>query len=118
MAECAGFPDNCPHLIGVSVTLPGHGGGVRCGCDEAALDADLRGIGDSWNRVTKAFEEIGAAMEELREKIFGLEGSVIHACPPDGSGLTPCCLRPPGELPHTDRIAIDDVPITCTGVPS
>jgi hypothetical protein len=118
MAECKGFPDDCPHLIEIPTTMSGEGGGVRCGCALAEIDVNLRGVGEAWDRVCRALQETQAAMEELREKIFGPEDSVIHACPPDGSGLTPCCLRPPGELPHTDRIAIADVPITCPGVPS
>jgi len=39
---------------------------------------------------------------------------VVHGCPPDGSGLTPCCGRTPFELPLTDRIS-SEAPITCTG---
>lgn len=38
----------------------------------------------------------------------------VHGCPPDGSGLTPCCGRTPFELPRTDRIS-SEAPITCTG---
>ncbi len=40
---------------------------------------------------------------------------VVHGCPPDGSGLTPCCGRPPFELPLTDRIS-SEAPTTCPGV--
>lgn len=39
---------------------------------------------------------------------------VAHGCPPDGSGLTPCCGLPPFELPLTDRIS-SEAPTTCTG---
>ncbi|MES9522424.1 hypothetical protein [Streptomyces capoamus] len=38
---------------------------------------------------------------------------VFHGCPPDGSGLTPCCGRTPFELPLGDRIS-SEAPITCT----
>lgn len=38
----------------------------------------------------------------------------VHGCPPDGSGLTPCCGRTPFELPLTDRIS-SEVPVTCKG---
>lgn len=37
-----------------------------------------------------------------------------HLVPIDGSGLTPCCSRPPTELPRTDRITADDSQVTCT----
>jgi len=40
--------------------------------------------------------------------------AVVHGCPPDGSGLTPCCGRTPFELPLTDRIS-SEAPVTCTG---
>lgn len=38
----------------------------------------------------------------------------VHGCPPDDSGLTPCCGRTPFELPRTDRIS-SEVPVTCKG---
>lgn len=40
---------------------------------------------------------------------------VVHGCPPDGSGLTPCCGRTPFELPLADRIS-SEAPVTCPGV--
>jgi hypothetical protein len=42
------------------------------------------------------------------------DAEVIHAFPPTGSGLTPCCGRTPFELPRTDRIS-SEAPTTCTG---
>ncbi|WP_329131499.1 hypothetical protein OG552_10360 [Streptomyces sp. NBC_01476] len=38
----------------------------------------------------------------------------VHACPPGGSSLTPCCHRPPFELPRTDRMTQDPDAVTCT----
>ncbi|AVH59947.1 MULTISPECIES: hypothetical protein [Streptomyces] len=38
----------------------------------------------------------------------------VHACPPDGSGLTPCCARTPFELAEDDRIS-SEAPVTCPG---
>lgn len=40
---------------------------------------------------------------------------VIHACPPDGSGLTPCCERTPFELPRWHRLTLDAELVTCAG---
>ncbi|MEU1071885.1 MULTISPECIES: HIT domain-containing protein [unclassified Streptomyces] len=37
----------------------------------------------------------------------------VHACPPDGSGLLPCCQRTPFEVPRTDRITEDPAAVTC-----
>lgn len=41
--------------------------------------------------------------------------SIVHASPPDGSGLTPCCGRTPFELPQTDRITRGPGRVTCNG---
>lgn len=43
-------------------------------------------------------------------------GSVIHLMPLAGAGVTPCCGRPPVELPRIDRIALaDHALVTCPG---
>jgi hypothetical protein len=42
--------------------------------------------------------------------------SVVHACPPDGSGLTPCCERTSFELPRTDRMSSDPTAVTCAAI--
>jgi hypothetical protein len=41
----------------------------------------------------------------------------VHGCPPDGSGLTPCCGRTPFELPLGDRIS-SEATVTCQGAPA
>ena len=38
----------------------------------------------------------------------------IHACPPDGSGLMPCCGKTPFELPRSDRMTANPAAVTCT----
>ncbi|WP_329217401.1 hypothetical protein [Streptomyces microflavus] len=47
----------------------------------------------------------------------GPPAAVVHACPPDGSGLTPCCHRPPFEM-QTDRMTTDPGLVTCPGPPA
>jgi len=42
---------------------------------------------------------------------------IVHACPPDGLGLMPCCGRTPFEVPRTDRLTLDPALVTCSGVP-
>lgn len=37
----------------------------------------------------------------------------VHLCPPDGSGVTPCCGRTPFEIPLTDRVTVDELAVTC-----
>ena len=44
----------------------------------------------------------------------GPPAETVHACPPDGSGLTPCCGRTPFELPLGDRIS-SEASVTCPG---
>lgn len=39
---------------------------------------------------------------------------VIHALPPEGSNIMPCCGKTPFIVPRTDRIALDDH-VTCPG---
>lgn len=52
----------------------------------------------------------------LRELLAGPDWEqreTVHACPPDGCGLTPCCERTPFELPSTDRMSSDPTAVTC-----
>jgi hypothetical protein len=37
----------------------------------------------------------------------------VHLCPPEGSGMTPCCDKTPFELPYFDRITEDAEQVTC-----
>lgn len=39
----------------------------------------------------------------------------VHARPPEGSGVTPCCGESPFDLPRTDRITEDPEQVTCGG---
>ena len=43
-----------------------------------------------------------------------LSDDVIHACPPDGSGIMTCCERTPFEV-QTERMTNDPVLVTCRG---
>ena len=36
-----------------------------------------------------------------------------HHCPPEGSGVMPCCGRTPFEVSRTDRMAEDPALVTC-----
>lgn len=41
---------------------------------------------------------------------------VVHMCPPEGSGLMPCCGRTPFEVPRWEhRITLQPSLVTCTG---
>ena len=41
--------------------------------------------------------------------------SIVHACPPDGSGVTPCCGRTPLELPAHHQLTVNHTAVTCPG---
>ncbi len=54
----------------------------------------------------------GADRDSNNTPKAGPKAEMVHACPPGGSGLTPCCGRTPFELPLTDRIS-SEAPVTC-----
>ncbi|AXH66197.1 hypothetical protein SEA_SATIS_36 [Streptomyces phage Satis] len=81
-------------------------------------------------KLTKEMADVRAAMETLgrslavaqedykalRLIVMGDEESTVHACPPDGSGIMPCCGRTPMDVPLTERISLDGTTVTCRGV--
>lgn len=42
------------------------------------------------------------------------EPETVHACPPEGSGVMPCCGRTPFEAPRIHRISSDPDAVTCS----
>lgn len=63
---------------------------------------------------TEAIAQVtGLTPERLRE--LRAPADVVHACPPAGQHLTPCCWMVPTELPRSDRITTDPALVTCTG---
>lgn len=38
---------------------------------------------------------------------------VVHACPPRGSGVMPCCGKSPFEVTRTHRITLNPALVTC-----
>jgi hypothetical protein len=51
-------------------------------------------------------------MPERQER----EVVVVHAFPPDGSGLTACCKKTPFEIARTDRMTQVAALVNCEGV--
>lgn len=43
------------------------------------------------------------------------EQPIVHACPPDGSGVMPCCGRTPLEVSHLERVTAYGPLVTCAG---
>lgn len=50
----------------------------------------------------------------LLPRIGSADQAVVHACPRQGTGITPCCGRSPLELPRSERITTDPDAVTCT----
>lgn len=73
----------------------------------------------AWHAVEGAAGEEGADPATVLHAVLDRLGidlppaPPIHGCPPDGSGLTPCCGRTPFELPRTDRMTTDPTEVTC-----
>jgi hypothetical protein len=44
------------------------------------------------------------------------ETEITHQCPPEGSGIMPCCGRTPFEVPGTDRMTLDAALVDCDGI--
>jgi hypothetical protein len=57
---------------------------------------------DRWLAEWDAHEEVRGGME------------VIHLCPPEGSGLMPCCGRTPFEA-RQSRMTVNPSLVTCKG---
>lgn len=38
----------------------------------------------------------------------------VHATPPHGEAVTPCCGAAPSELPYADGLTLNPAAITCT----
>ena len=73
---------------------------------------------DNWVHIpggyTPCFPQRGADSPHAEPELTVVpQPETVHACPPDGSGLPPCCGRTPFELPLGDRIS-SEAPVTCT----
>jgi hypothetical protein len=74
------------------------------------------GLGLGWESARDVLRRMAvesAAVDRVAAETPPAETETVHACPPDGSGLTPCCGRTPFELPRTDRISSEADAITC-----
>lgn len=69
--------------------------------DQAAEIIRLRQMSRDVPAVT--YDGFGAAIEP----------EIIHACPPKGATVTPCCGKTPFELPRDHRMSADTAPVTC-----
>jgi hypothetical protein len=54
-----------------------------------------------------------AKVPDIELKFEVMQMSTIHACPPEGTSITPCCKLPPFELPRSDRLTLHPMLVTC-----
>jgi hypothetical protein len=82
---------------------------------EGVRDIVERAIDKGWSSIDtyQVEDALGPEMADEAQQA-GPPAEVVHGCPPDGSGLTPCCGRTPFELPLGHRISTE-APTTCTG---
>lgn len=81
------------------------------------LAVDLTDVRTAMESVGRALAVLSTEFERLSVLVIGEEDTIVHACPPDGSGLMPCCGRSPIDVPLTERISMDGTAVTCPGVP-
>ncbi|MBX7464922.1 hypothetical protein K1Y80_02350 [Streptomyces sp. MAG02] len=89
-------------------------------CADAALNvqekarelhaATHRDLATDWAEVQAS---VRAALAD--EMVFAPTSTTVHACPPDGSGLMPCCGRTPFELGALERLTEHGPAVTCPG---
>jgi hypothetical protein len=98
LQELAGCPDDgaCHHLC-------------RDRCWRVRFCGPLSGYGDDWTEQDRARHDPDGVLREPAGRV-----AVVHACPPDGESLMPCCGRTPFEA-LADRITIDPGLVTCPG---
>jgi len=80
------------------------------------LAVDLGDVRSAMETVGRALAVLSTEFERLSTLVIGEEDTIIHACPPSGSGLMPCCGRSPIDVPLTERISMDGTAVTCAGV--
>ncbi len=61
-------------------------------------------------RLHSLAERIRGHAPELHQPTWA---EIVHACPPEGSGIMPCCGRTPFDAPLTDRMTLDPALVTC-----
>lgn len=79
------------------------------------MAVDLGDVRSAMESVGRALAVLSTEFERLSTLVIGEEDTIIHACPPDGSGLMPCCGRSPIDVPLTERISMDGTAVTCAG---
>lgn len=79
---------------------------------EVERDATLRHVLSRAKDRAPAFLAAERACNALDALLSGAE--TVHQCPPDGSGIMPCCGRTPFEV-LADRMATDPALVTCKG---
>jgi hypothetical protein len=82
----------------------------RSGTWQTARMARRSGNFSAWHCVTPPY---AGRIERYADELLGV---VVHACPPDGGQVTPCCGMSPFDLPRTDRMTGDPSAVSCFAV--
>jgi hypothetical protein len=67
--------------------------------------------------VAAAFEAHADEALAIAEQALAAQAEVVHRCPPDTTGIMPCCGKPIMEAPKTDRITTEVERVTCSTRP-
>jgi hypothetical protein len=88
----------------------------RTGSPAARWAADyLEAVGP--RTVERAFEAHADEALAIAEQALAAQAEVVHRCPPDTTGIMPCCGKPIMEAPKTDRITTEVERVTCSTRP-
>lgn len=63
----------------------------------------------------KIVPDVSEFADRLRRAADVLENRATHQCPPEGSGIMPCCGRTPFEVSRSDRMTVHADFVTCLG---
>lgn len=77
---------------------------------------EARWAADEWMRENGHLLNYEAPRDgetQIRIALTTISIETVHACPPEGSGIMPCCGKTPFEASRRDRMTVDENDVTC-----